>query len=142
MNVPIPPIGWRVHFFPDGDTSNPVPGDVVMVGQWSNGPFPPLAINYTQKNSAVVSYAKTVRHKDDPFLKEHKDLRKFNIDGTWDYIPGLVPASDPREDRRDEGFRRVDSLAKEGVPVSDILNKVKTFGLKKEDVEERIKVSV
>jgi hypothetical protein len=81
-----------------------------------------------------------VRHKDDPFLKEHSDLRKFNISGTWDYIPGLVPPGEPKDERREEGLRRVDSLAKEGVPVSDIVNKVKTFGLKKEDVEERVKV--
>jgi hypothetical protein len=92
MNIPIPPVGWRVHFFLEGDTTNPLPGDVISVGQWvQKDKMPVIALNYQQKNSAVISYARTVRHKNDPFLKDHGDLRKFNITGTWDYIPGLVP---------------------------------------------------
>src|SRR5688572_782769 len=80
MNIPVPPVCWPIQYFPDGDLDNPVPGTVMAVGQWNReGQMPVLSVNFQQRNSATIQYARTVRHKDDPFLNDHAELSKFNI---------------------------------------------------------------
>lgn len=88
-DVRLPPISFWVQFFPGADHSNK-PEAAIVTDFSTNGV---LTLSSFPSNGGIVR-RRSVRHMDDPSLKENMNHRK---QGGWDYIPGIepVPEADP-----------------------------------------------
>lgn len=138
--IPVPPIGWRIHFFENGDRTSPLVADVTEVGIGPKGAGPILSLNF-QYPGGMLRGKYGVHHADDPWFKG--DLKLLQKYGSWDYIPGFLPPvvevkaeKKAVPDRREEGLAKAREYANQGLPIDEIAPKVRSFGLKKEDVEE------
>lgn len=134
-----PPVGWRIHYFPDGDRRHPHVADVTEEGLGGQ-----VRVNYqTIHGRELCSSRMFVRHIDDPWAKENPEhIRKF---GCWDYIPGAsrpqfapeaAKEAAPEPDRKTQGLERARELFEQGMTAEEIAPKVRAFGLTKSDVEE------
>lgn len=143
MTVPIPPVSWPVQYFRHGDTKEPLPAQVAQVADNDGWPIVTVAYRFPGGGDGSM---RGVRHMDDPFLEERRGFRQDY--GSWRFIPGFPlpesfkgkPVSPEQQiaddDRRSQGLAKVRELAESGLDVKEIAPKVRSYGLKLEDVEE------
>jgi len=130
-----PPVGWPVQFLVHGDDRNLIAATVTKSG--SGGV---VSVSLLQEGGGMVVSKGGVRNSDDPWCQQFEEQVRRGNNGTWRFIPGLE-WEEPKQEidaRRESGLRRVEELALAGGEVDDIAKKVRTFGLTREDVEDKL----
>lgn len=130
MNAP--PIGWRVQYYPNGDTKHPHVADVVSRGM--NGQ---VKVNYQTVGARELQTSRMyIHHISDPWAKLHPEhIQKH---GCWDYVPGMEYAdpNPPESDRHAEGLAKAKEHMEKGLDIDEISKKVRTYGVSRQEVED------
>lgn len=154
MKLKLPVVSFPIQYFRHGDENEPLVAQVAQVGLTPrDGSLPQITVNYSMPGGGEVMSMKGVRHVDDPFIADRKDMaQKY---GTWRYIPGLEPEAvevnvptvggsragktlKDTSDKKAEAAEKIQELAAKGKSPDEIHNKVKHLGVSKAEVEEQV----